>query len=83
MDTLKRYNFLRGTLKDPIAGNPPQLTIEDERKALRTYRVAPVYHAVYRNGRLAELKDLRPGDVVQFLTAGEVGDVRYIEATGR
>ncbi|HXF81917.1 MAG TPA: S-layer homology domain-containing protein [bacterium] len=83
METLKRYNFLRGTLKDPIAGNPPQLTIEDERKALRTYRVAPVYHAVYRNGRLAELKDLRPGDVVQFLTAGEVGDVRYIEATGR
>lgn len=82
MDTLKRYNFAKGTLKDSIAGNPPQLTIEDERKSLRTFRIAR-NHAVYRNDRPVELRDLRPGDTVSFLALGEVGDVSYIEATGR
>lgn len=82
METLKRYNFARGTLKDPVAGTPPQLTIEDERKSLRTFRVAR-NHVVYRNDRPAELRDLRPGDTVIFIALGEVGDVAYIEATGR
>jgi len=82
MTALLRYNFAKGTLKDPVTGNPPQLTIEDTRKALRTYRVAR-NHAVYRNDRPAELRDLRPGDTVLFLNIGEVGDVAYIEATGR
>jgi len=82
MDALKRYNFARGTLKDPVSGSPAQLTIEDARKALRTYRVAR-NHAVYRNDRPAELRDLRPGDTVLFLNIGDVGDVAYIEATGR
>lgn len=82
MDALKRYNFAKGTLKDPISGTPPQLTIEDERKALRTFRVAR-NHAVYRNDRPAELRDLRPGDTLAFLNVGDVGDVAYIEATGR
>lgn len=82
MDAVKRYNFSKGTLKDPAAGNPPQITVEDDRKALRTYRVARNV-AVYRNDRPAELRDLRPGDVLLFLNVGDVGDVAYIEATGR
>jgi len=82
MDILKRYNFAKGTLKDPVSGTPPQLTIEDERKSLRTYRVARNY-VVYRNDRPAELRDLRPGDTLAFLNVGDVGDVAYIEATGR
>lgn len=82
MTTLNRYSFNRGMLKDPITGNPPQISIEDERKALRVFRVARS-HAVYRNDRLAELRDLRPGDSLRFLTRGDVGDVAYIEATGR
>jgi hypothetical protein len=82
MDILKRYNFAKGTLKDPVSGNPPQLTIEDEKKSLRTFRVARSY-VVYRNDRSAELRDLRPGDALAFLNVGEVGDVAYIEATGR
>lgn len=82
MDTLKRYNFAKGTLKDAVSGAPPQLTIEDESKRLRTYRIAR-NHAVYRNDRAAELRDLRPGDAVLFLNIGDVGDVAYIEATGR
>lgn len=82
MDALKRYNFSKGTLKDPVTGTPPQITIEDERKALRTFRVAR-NHAVYRNDRPVELRDLRPGDTVLFLNIGDVGDVAYIEATGR
>lgn len=82
MDTLKRYNFSKGTLKDPISGTPPQLTIEDDSKRLRTYRVAR-NHVVYRNDRQAELRDLRPGDALLFLNIGDVGDVAYIEATGR
>lgn len=82
MDALKRYNFARGTLKDPVTGTPPQITIEDERKALRTFRVAR-NHAVYLNDRPAELRDLRPGDAVLFLNIGDVGDVAYIEATRR
>lgn len=82
MDAAKRYRFSKGVLKDPVAGTPPQITIEDERKALRTFRVARNV-AVYRNDRPAELRDLRPGDTLLFLNAGDVGDVAYIEATGR
>lgn len=81
MDAMQRYNFLKGTLKDPVAGNPPQIAIEDEKKAFRVYRVARS-HAVYRNNREAELKDLRPGDALLFLNIGDVGDIVYLEATG-
>ncbi len=82
MDSLKRYNFQKGTLKDPVTGNPPQIAIEDDRKTLRVYRVAR-NHALYRNDRPAELRDLKPGDALLFLNLGDVGDVVYIEATGR
>lgn len=82
MVTLNRYKFTKGTLKDPITGNPPQISIEDERKALRVFRVARS-HAIYRNDRPAELRDLRPGDAISFLSRGDVGDVAYIEATAR
>jgi hypothetical protein len=40
-------------------------------------------YAVYRNDKLVDLKDLRPGDTVLLLKIGDVGDVAYIEATGR
>jgi len=81
MDALNRYGFLKGVLKDRVAGNPPQIAIEDEKKAFRVYRVARAY-AVYRNNRPAELSDLKPGDALQFLNRGEVSDIVYIEATG-
>ncbi len=81
MDTLNRYGFLKGVLKDPVAGNPPQIAIEDEKKTFRVYRVARSY-AVYRNNRPADLRDLKPGDMLQFLNRGEVSDVVYIEASG-
>lgn len=81
MDTLNRYGFLKGVLKDPVAGNPPQIAIEDEKKTFRVYRVARAY-AVYRNNRPADLRDLKPGDALQFLNRGEVSDVVYIEASG-
>lgn len=82
METLKRYDFSKGTLKDIRVGTPTLIVIEDDNKALRTFRVARA-HAVYRNTALAELKDLKAGDALLFLKAGDVGDVAYVEATGR
>jgi len=82
MDSEKRYNFSKGLLKDIAVGNPTLVIIEDERKSFRTFRMARAY-AVYRNDRLVDLKDLKPGDTVLLLKIGEVGDVAYIEATGR
>lgn len=82
MESLKRYDFSKGTLKDLRVGSPTIIQIEDEQKALRTFRVARA-HAVYRNNVAAELKDIKVGDQLQFLKAGDVGDVAYIEATAR
>lgn len=82
METLKRYDFSKGTLKDIRVGTPTLMTIEEENKAQRTFRVARAY-AVYRNNAAADLKDLKAGDTLLFLKAGDVGDVTYIEATGR
>lgn len=81
METLNRYGFLKGILKDPVTGSPPQIVIEDEKKSFRVYRVGRA-HAVYRNSRPADLKDLKPGDALLFLNRGEVSDVVYIEAKG-
>ncbi len=82
MDSEKRYDFSKGLLKDIAVGNPTLVVIEDERKSFRTFRMARAY-AVYRNDKLVDLKDLRPGDTVLLLKIGDVGDVAYIEATGR
>jgi len=82
METQKRYDFSKGTLKDLRVGSPTIIQIEDEQKALRTFRVARA-HAVYRNNVAVELKDIKVGDQLQFLKAGDVGDVAYIEATAR
>lgn len=82
MEAVKRYDFSKGTLKDIRVGTPTVIQIEDEQKALRTFRVARA-SAVYRNNGLADLKDLKLGDSLLFLKAGDVGDVAYIEATGR
>jgi hypothetical protein len=81
MDTLQRYDFSRGTLKDIRVGVPTLMVVEDAARAQRTYRVARA-HAVYRNNAPAQLGDLRPGDQLLFLKIGDVGDVAYIEATG-
>jgi S-layer family protein len=81
MNTLQRYHFAKGRMKDPLTGDPPRIAIEDEKGAFRIYRVAP-NNAVYRNDRPAELSDLRPGDTLLFLNVGDVGDIVYIEATG-
>ncbi len=81
MDTLQRYDFSRGTLKDIRVGTPTLMVIEDAARAQRTYRVARA-HAVYRNNAPAELADLRPGDQLLFLKVGDAGDVAYIEAAG-
>lgn len=82
MDTYKRYDFFKGTLKDIRVGTPTLLVIEDPTKAQRTFRVARA-NAVYRNNAAAELADLRAGDALLFLKVGDVGDVAYIEATGK
>ncbi len=82
MDLGKRYDFSKGLLKDIAVGNPTLIVIEDDRKAFRTFRMARAY-AVYRNDKLVDLKDLRPGDTLLLLKVGDVGDVAYIEATGR
>lgn len=81
MDTLQRYDFSRGILKDIRVGTPTLMVIEDPSRAQRTYRVARA-HAVYRNNAPAQLADLRPGDQLLFLKVGDAGDVAYIEATG-
>jgi hypothetical protein len=82
MDAFKRYDFFKGTLKDIRVGTPTLLVIEEPTKAQRTFRVARA-NAVYRNNTAAELADLRAGDALLFLKVGDVGDVAYIEATGK
>lgn len=82
MELGKRYEFSKGLLKDIAVGTPTLVVIEDERKASRTYRLARAY-AIYRNDRVVELKELRPGDTLLLLKLGDVGDVAYIEATGK
>ncbi len=82
MDSLKRYDFSKGMLKDIRVGTPTLMVIEELNKAQRTFRVART-NAVYRNNAVAELKDLQPGDTLLFLKVGDVGDVAYIEATGK
>ncbi len=81
MDTLQRYDFSAGKLKDIRVGTPTLLVVEDLKQAQRTYRVARA-HAVYRNNAATELAALKPGDALLFLKVGDVGDVAYIEATG-
>lgn len=81
MGLLKKYDFQKGVFRGLRESRPPTISIEDEKKAVRTFRVAPA-HAVYRNDRRASLGALRPGDVLQFLKESDVGDVVYIEATG-
>lgn len=82
MDAMKRYDFSKGTLRDIRVGTPTLIVIEDDTKSQRTFRVARAY-AVYRNNLIADLKDLKAGDSLQFLKQGDVGDVAYIEATSR
>jgi hypothetical protein len=79
--SLKRYDFTKGTFRTIIGSRPPLLSFEDDKKAIRIFRVS-VTHAVYRNDRPATLQELKPGDAVQFLKAGDVGDIMYLEATG-
>ena len=81
MTLLKKYDFQKGIFRGAQESRPPTITIEDEKKAVRTFRVAAA-HAVYRNDRFVPLSALRPGDTIQFLKESDVGDVVYIEATG-
>lgn len=81
MGLLKRYDFSTGTLKAIGQGRPGTLTVEDEKKASRTFRVAAA-HAVYRNNRVATLADLKVGDKILMLRESDAGDIGYIEATG-
>jgi len=82
MDALGRYDFSKGMLKDIRVGTPTLMVVEELNKAQRTFRVARA-NAVYRNNTVAYLKDLQPGDALLFLKVGDVGDVAYIEATGK
>ncbi len=81
MGLLKKYDYLKGTFRGMQESRPPTITIEDEKKAARTFRVA-IAHAVYRNDRSVSLTALRPGDTVLMLKESDVGDMVYIEATG-
>jgi len=82
MTAANRYDFSKGTLKDVSTGTPSFIVVEDDKKQQRTFRVARA-NAIYRNNAPATLRDLRAGDSVQFLKPTDVGDVAYIEATGR
>jgi hypothetical protein len=79
--SLNKYDFTKATFRTVIGSRPPLLSVEDEKKAIRVFRVS-MSHAVYRNDRPATIQELKPGDGLQFLKAGDVGDVMYIEATG-
>lgn len=81
MGLLKRYEFATGALKAIGQGRPATLTVEDEKKVSRTFRVATA-HAVYRNDRPATLADLKVGDKISMLRESDAGDIGYIEATG-
>jgi hypothetical protein len=80
MTVLKKYDYLKGIFRG-VDGRPPVIRIEDDKKAVRTFRMAAA-HAVYRNDRSVALGALRPGDTVQVLKESDAGDVVYIEATG-
>ena len=82
MTATNRYDFSTGTLKDVTTGTPAFIVVEDQTKAQRTFRVARA-NAIYRNNVAATLRDLKVGDSLLFLKPSDVGDVTYIEATGR
>lgn len=82
MTATNRYDWSKGVLKDVSTGTPSFIVVEDDKKQQRTFRVAR-NNAVYRNQVVVTLRDLRPGDNIQFLKPTDVGDVTYIEAIAR
>jgi hypothetical protein len=82
METLGRYDYTTGTLREVRGGPPPTVVVEDDRRQIRSFRVA-VVSAIYRNDQPVLLQQLRPGDQLKMLKPTEVGEIMYIEATGR
>ncbi|OFX33134.1 MAG: hypothetical protein A2Z07_11585 [Armatimonadetes bacterium RBG_16_67_12] len=82
METLGRYDYTTGTLREWRGGPPPTVVVEDAQKQIRSFRVA-VVSAIYRNDQPVLLQQLRPGDQLKMLKPTEVGEIVYIEATGR
>lgn len=82
METLNRYDFVVGTLREIRGGPPPVLVVEGADRQIRSHRVA-VVSAIYRNDQPVVLLQLRPGDQLRMLKPTDAGEVIYLEATGR
>ncbi len=82
METMGRFDYTLGTLRETRGGPPPVIVIEDANKQIRPLRVA-VVSAIYRNDVPVLLLQLRPGDQLKMLKPTDAGEIMYIEATGR
>lgn len=82
METLGRYDYTTGTLREWRGGPPPTVVVEDAQRQIRSFRVSTI-SAIYRNDQPVVLQQLRAGDQLKMLKPTEVGEIMYIEATGR
>ncbi|MBI3998321.1 MAG: S-layer homology domain-containing protein [Armatimonadetes bacterium] len=82
METLDRYDYTIGTLRELRGGPPPILVVENASKQIIQHRVAAV-SAIYRNDQPVLLLQLRPGDQLKMLKPSDAGLIMYVEATGR
>jgi hypothetical protein len=82
MESMGRYDFQVGTLREIRGGPPAIIVVEDEKKQIVQYRVAP-QSAMYRNDQPVVLQQLRPGDQVKMLKPSDAGLVMYVEATAK
>lgn len=82
MEAMGRYDFQVGTLREIRGGPPAIIVVEDEKKQIVQYRVAP-QSAMYRNDQPVLMQQLRPGDQLKMLKPSDAGLVMYVEATSR
>ena len=82
MESMGRYDFQIGTLREIRGGPPAIIVVEDEKKQIVQYRVAP-QSAMYRNDQAVLMQQLRPGDQLKMLKPSDAGLVMYVEATAR
>lgn len=82
MESMGRYDFQVGTLREIRGGPPAIIVVEDEKKQIVQYRVA-TQSAMYRNDQPVLMQQLRPGDQLKMLKPSDAGLVMYVEATAR
>ncbi len=82
MESMGRYDFSVGTLREIRGGPPAVVVVEDDKKQIVQHRVAAV-SAIYRNDQPVLLQQLRPGDQLKMLKPSDAGLITYVEAAGR